>query len=53
MNMMKAVDGANNDTSVESPPRWCRGSGLDFGSEDPGLIPGLPSPHVGPLMVRR
>ena len=23
------------------PPRWHRGSGLDFGSEDPGSIPRL------------
>ena len=35
------------------PPRWHRGSGLDCGSEDPGLIPGLPSTRVGPLMARR
>ena len=35
-----------------SPPRWCRDSGLDFGSEDPGSIPRLPSPRVGPLMAR-
>ena len=35
------------------PSRWRRGSGLDFGSEDPGSIPGLPSPRVGPLMARR
>ena len=27
--------------------------GLDFGSEDPGSIPRLPSPRVGPLMARR
>ena len=25
------------------PPRWRRGSGLDFGSQDPGSIPRLPS----------
>ena len=42
---------ASNDLS--SPPRWRRGSGLDFGSEDPGSIPRLPSPRVGPLMARR
>ena len=35
------------------PPRWCRGSGLVCGSKDPGSIPGIPSPRVGPLMVRR
>ena len=35
------------------PPRWRRGSGLDFGSGDPGSIPRLPSPRVGPLMARR
>ena len=29
------------------------GSGLDFGLEDPGSIPRLPSPRVGPLMARR
>ena len=29
-----------------SLPRWRRGSGLDFGSDDPGSIPGLPSPLV-------
>ena len=34
-------------------PRWRRGSGLDFGSDDPGSIPCLPSPRVGPLMARR
>ena len=34
------------------PPRWRRGSGLDFGSDDPGSSPGLPSPRVGPLMTR-
>ena len=31
-----------------SPPPWRRGSGLDFGPEDPGSIPRLPSPRVGP-----
>ena len=36
-----------------SPPRWRRGSGLDCGSEDPGSIPGIPSPGVGPPMARR
>ena len=35
------------------PPRWRRGSGLDFGSEDPGSISRLPSPRVDPLMARR
>ena len=35
------------------PLRWRRGSGLDFGSEDPGSIPRLPSPGVCPLMARR
>ena len=35
------------------PPRWRRGSGLDFGSEEPCSILGLPSPRVGPLMARR
>ena len=35
------------------PPRWRRGSGLDFGSEDPGSISRLPSPRVGPLVARR
>ena len=35
------------------PPRWRRGSGLDFGSDDSGSIPRLPSPRVGPLMARR
>ena len=34
-------------------PPWRRGSGLDCGSEDPGSIPGLTSPPVGPLMARR
>ena len=29
------------------PLRWRRGSGLDFGSEDSGSIPRLPSPRVG------
>ena len=38
---------------MSSPPRWRRGSGLDFGSEDPVSITGLPSPRVGPLMARR
>ena len=36
-----------------SPPRWRRGSGLDCGSDDPGSIPGIPSPRVGPLMAKR
>ena len=40
-------------TCTSGPPRWRRGSGLDFGSEDPGSIPRLPSPRVGPLMARR
>ena len=31
------------------PPRWRRGSGLDCGSEDPGSIPGIPSPRVDPV----
>ena len=35
-----------------SPPRWRRGSGLDCRSEDPGSIPSLSSPRVGPLMAR-
>ena len=35
------------------PARWRRGSGLHFGSEDPGSIPRLPSLRVGPLMARR
>ena len=39
--------------TVAGPPRWRRGSGLDFGSEDPGSISRLPSPRVGPLMERR
>ena len=37
---------------LSCPPRWPRGSGLDFRSEDPGSIPGIPSPRVGPLMAR-
>ena len=38
-----------------SPPllRMRRGSGLDCGSDNPGLIPGITSPHMGPLMARR
>ena len=37
-----------------SLPRWRRVSGLDCGSEDPGLITGLSSlTRVGPLMARR
>ena len=32
--------------------RWRRGSGLDCWSDDPGSIPGMPSPCVGPLMAR-
>ena len=35
------------------PTLWRRGNGLDCGSEDPGLIPGLPSQPVGLLMARR
>ena len=34
------------------PPRWRRGSELDFGSEDLGSILRLSSPRVGPLMAR-
>ena len=30
---------------------WRRGSWLDCGSIDLGSIPGIPSPHVGPLMA--
>ena len=33
--------------------RWRRGSRLDCGSEDPYLIPGIPSLCVGPLRARR
>ena len=33
---------------VVSPPRWRRGSGLDFGSEDPGSIPSLTLTACGP-----
>ena len=33
------------------PPRWRRGSGMDFGSDDPGSISGLPSSCVGPLVA--
>ena len=36
-----------------SPPQRRKGSGLDCGSEDPGLIPSIPSPLVGPPMARR
>ena len=46
-------DQYGDDVPILSPPRWRRGSGLDFGSEDPGSIPGLPSPRVGPPMARR
>ena len=35
------------------PPQWCRGSRLDCGLGDMGVIPGIPSLHVGPLMARR
>ena len=35
------------------PPRWRRGNRLDCGSVDPGLIPGIPSMCLGPLMARR
>ena len=34
-------------------PRWGKGSRLDCGSGDPGLILGTPLPRVGPLMSRR
>ena len=33
--------------------RWRRSIRLECGSLDPGLIPGVPSLCVGPLMVRR
>ena len=39
-------------SNITCPPRWRRGSELDFGSEDPGSIPCLPSPRVGPLMAK-
>ena len=42
-----------NMLKITCPPRWRRGSRLDFGSEDPGSIPRLPSPRVGPLVARR
>ena len=32
---------------------WRRDRGLDCGSGNPGLIPGIPSPLVSPLMARR
>ena len=35
------------------PSHLRRGSGLDCGSGDLVLIPGTPSPRLGPLMVRR
>ena len=35
------------------PPRLLRGSGMDCGLGDPGSIPGIPMPCVGPLMARR
>ena len=38
---------------VTGQPWWHRGSGQDCRSDNPSLIPGLPSPHVGPLMARR
>ena len=48
------IDCENTSLTTHScPPRWCRGSGLDCGSEDPGSIPSLPSPRVGPLMARK
>ena len=31
------------------PPRWCRGSGLEYRFGDPGSIPDVPSPSAGPL----
>ena len=40
-------------SQTHGPLRWHRGSGLDFGSEDPGSIPRLPSQRVDPLMARR
>ena len=43
----------HNNYRLCCPPRWRRGSGLDFGSEDPGSIPGLPSLCAGPLKARR
>ena len=43
----------SNVSNICSPPWWRRGSGLDFGSGDPGSIPCIPSPRVGLLMERR
>ena len=43
----------NSLSSNKMARRSGRGSGLDCGSYDPGLIPGIPAPCVGPLMARR
>ena len=37
---------------LSNPPQWRRGSRLNYGSGDPGSIPGKHSPRVGPLMAR-
>ena len=39
--------------NIFSLPRWHRGSGLDCGAGNAGLIPGIPSLCVGLLMARR
>ena len=31
---------------------YATGSGLDCGSDDPGSIPSIPPPRVGPLMAK-
>ena len=51
-NSNKSINWSTTDDSVMLNT-VSRGSGLDCGSEDPGSIPGIPSPRVGPLMDRR
>ena len=56
ISLNEAVPFTNKDGSIIGMRRSKmknRGSGLDCGSEDPGSIPGLPSPRVGLLMARR
>ena len=42
-------------TNTRPPARrgGAENGGLDCGSRDPGSIPGITSPRVGPLMTRR
>ena len=51
--MLKSVSHGNVGRDSKKFGHAAVGSLLDCGSGDPGSIPGIPSPHVGPLMAWR